>query len=85
MTVFSICNSFFLQFSSQKRLQFLDLSNNFLTSLHPGGSSFRGLGALQTLDLSRNVLSSLGNGTFRGMGSLVELRLRHNLITDVSF
>ncbi len=71
------------QFSSQSNLQHLDLSNNFLTGLHAKGGAFKGLKALQTLDLGHNVVSRLDNGTFKGLTSLVELRIRHNLLAEV--
>lgn len=70
------------QFINQEKLQQLNLSNNFIASLHHK-DTFKGPLSLQTLDLSKNIITSIRNGTFDGLRSLIELRLTSNKISSI--
>ena len=68
-------------FSNCLRLQQLNLSNNFVASVHP--ATFQGPEAMQELDLSRNTLTALTNLTLASLQTLVDLRLSHNKINAI--
>lgn len=70
------------QFINQEKVQQLNLSNNFIASLHHK-DTFKGLLSLQSLDLSKNIITSLRNGTFAGVKSLIELHLTSNKISSI--
>ena len=71
-----------LQFIEQERLQHLNLSNNFISSLH-SKDTFKGPLSLQTLDIGKNMITSLKTATFNGLQSLIELHLTSNRISII--
>lgn len=71
-----------LQFIQQSKLMNLNLSNNFIASLH-SKDTFKGPLDLQSLDLSKNILNTLNEHTFQGLHSLIELHLTKNKISNI--
>ena len=76
-------------FIGQHKLQQLNLSHNFISSLgHTSKKrkhqTFKGPTHLQTLDLSKNVLTSISNHTFSDLQNLVELKLSSNKLSRIS-
>jgi len=65
-------------FNGLNSLQYLDLSNNQLTT-----STFNGLNSLQQLRLENNQITTIDPSTFNGLNSLYQLRLESNRITKI--
>lgn len=59
------------------------LNDNFITSI-PAFGLFNRLPDLQSLDLSRNQISSIEEGAFEGATSILEITLAENEVTDVN-
>jgi hypothetical protein len=71
-----------MQFIKQEHLLHLNLSNNFIATLH-SKDTFTGLVSVQSLDLSNNIITSLRTNTFNRLDSLIELHLKLNKISAI--
>lgn len=69
-------------FTQLQSLRALDLSNNYLESLHP--SLFDGLKSLEYLSLSGNSIVYIERNTFQALTNLKTLKLNNNLLRSIN-
>ncbi|XP_033124417.1 polycystin-1-like [Anneissia japonica] len=65
------------------KIIYLDLSNNYITNLHP--ESLSNFSSLQTLHLSSNAIQQLPESVFANLHSIYEINLQFNSLSNLPY